>query len=111
MMVAGMPTESTRSVDPVGDDAELRCRYAGSEQMLMERPWFDRKGQSLPVMSFAWGGFHWARTETLLKLRRFWHIDKPVAGYHIEPWRALDIDTPEDYEFAKVLARCLPLDS
>jgi len=61
------------------------------------------RSQDLPRLYCITGAIWWARTEVLRNMRTF-HVEDP-AGW-VMPWqRAVDIDTPEDWKFAEMLAR------
>ena len=65
----------------------------------LDYKWPEFKGQRSqhhPELTASNGTFYWARTEALLKENTFYA--KRLKGYEI-PWiRAVDMDTPEDYE-------------
>jgi pseudaminic acid cytidylyltransferase len=62
----------------------------------------EKRTQELEPAYYDAGQFYWARSET-------WLADLPIhsngAAILIERWRAIDIDLPEDWEFAEKLYR------
>jgi pseudaminic acid cytidylyltransferase len=50
------------------------------------------------------GQFYWGRTEAWLS-NQFIHSDG--LGYRIPPWRIVDIDTKDDWEYAEILSNVL----
>lgn len=62
----------------------------------------DLQSQFHPDLVASNGTFYWARTSAFLENLTF-YTDR-LKGYEI-PWiRAIDVDTPEDYETAKLIA-------
>lgn len=63
---------------------------------------FDTRSQDLPVALHDAGQFYWGRPAAWLEGKRiFDRCSKPVM---IPRWRVQDIDTPEDWERAEILA-------
>lgn len=63
---------------------------------------FATRSQDLPVALHDAGQFYWGRPAAWLENKRiFDHISKPVL---IPRWRVQDIDTPDDWERAEILA-------
>ncbi len=62
-----------------------------------------RKGTEYPRYLASNGTFYWARGRRFLERPSF-YVDR-LAGQEIPYHRAIDIDTEEDYAFARVLAR------
>lgn len=63
------------------------------------------QSQAHPSLVASNGTFYWADTQSFLRDKTF-YSDK-LRGYEI-PWiRAIDLDTPEDYETAQLLAPLL----
>jgi pseudaminic acid cytidylyltransferase len=60
--------------------------------------------QDLPKLYFDAGQFYWGRTEAWtsgLRMHSHGH------GYELPGWRVVDIDTPEDWQRAELIARAL----
>jgi len=64
------------------------------------------RSQDLPELYCITGAVWWARTD-VLRQRGTFHTEEPAAW--VMPWqRAVDIDTPEDWKFAELLAEREP---
>ena len=62
----------------------------------------EKQSQFHPDLMASNGTFYWARSTAFLKKHTF-YADR-LKGYEI-PWiRAIDLDTPEDYEIAQLVA-------
>ncbi len=65
-------------------------------------PEYKLQSQFHPDLVASNGTLYWARTDSFLKKKTF-YTDR-LTGYEI-PWiRAIDVDTPEDYQNAQMLA-------
>ncbi len=62
-----------------------------------------RKGTEYPRYLASNGTFYWARSRPFLERPSF-YVDR-LVGHEIPYHRAIDIDTEEDYAFARVVAR------
>jgi len=65
------------------------------------------QSQNHPHLVASNGTFYWARISSFMKNKSFY--GKKLKGYIIPRMRAVDIDTMEDYRFAKILASQLLL--
>jgi len=63
---------------------------------------FATRSQDLPVALHDAGQFYWGRPEAWIEGRRI--FDRHSATVHIPRWRVQDIDTPEDWVRAELLA-------
>ena len=61
-----------------------------------------KKSQEVPRFLASNGTFYWARTDAFRKTKSFYGAK--LKGCEIPPERAIDIDTPADYERAKMIA-------
>lgn len=59
------------------------------------------RSQDLPDLLHDAGAFYWVRTEPFLQSGRL--IAEYTIGYQLPRWRAVDIDTEEDFELAEFL--------
>ena len=63
---------------------------------------FGARSQDLPIALHDAGQFYWGRPEAWIEGKRiFDHRSKPIV---IPRWRVQDIDTPEDWDCAEILA-------
>lgn len=60
-----------------------------------------RKSQEYPHLVASNGTFYWARTDRFLKEPTFY--PERLKGFELPPERAVDIDTPEDLDWARKL--------
>ena len=63
----------------------------------------NKKSNTFPHFVASNGTLYWARTDSFSAETDFY--PENLAGYQVPPERAVDIDTPEDYEWAKKLIK------
>jgi N-acylneuraminate cytidylyltransferase len=63
---------------------------------------FDTRSQDLPVAFHDAGQFYWGRPMAWLEGKRI--FDQHSKSVMIPRWRAQDIDSPEDWDRAEILA-------
>jgi pseudaminic acid cytidylyltransferase len=80
-----------------------RDREGGIEMLFPEH--FGARSQDLPEAWHDAGQFYWGRPEAWLENLRI--FDKWSTVVEIPPWRAQDIDTPEDWHRAELMWRVL----
>lgn len=82
----------------------FRLNEQGAVEMFFPEH-FSTRSQDLPQAFHDAGQFYWGRTQAWLdSLRLFGAHSKPLV---IPRWRVQDIDTPEDWKRAEILARLL----
>jgi pseudaminic acid cytidylyltransferase len=82
----------------------FRLNEQGAIEMFFQEH-FTTRSQDLPAAFHDAGQFYWGRTQAWLNgVRIFDNSSKPVI---IPRWRVQDIDTPEDWTRAEILARLL----
>lgn len=75
------------------EDGYLKAVWPESAQL---------KSQEYPAMCASNGTFYWARAGAFSQEQSFY--GQRLVGYELPPERAVDIDTPEDYDWACRLA-------
>jgi pseudaminic acid cytidylyltransferase len=77
-----------------------KTKLGGLEMFYPE--YFGTRSQDLPIALHDAGQFYWGRSEAWIQGKRiFDNRSKPIV---IPRWRVQDIDTPEDWERAEILA-------
>ncbi len=78
--------------------------FSKSKNNALEFTWPENaltRSQDLPDMLHDAGAFYFFKTTQFLKQKKL--VMNNTIGYEIERSRAVDIDTPQDFEFAKLL--------
>lgn len=92
--VAKFPSAIQRALKRFGN-GEMRPIYSQYEMA---------RTQDLDAAYYDVGQFYWGKTKAWLQNTK---IHSSGIGYVIPSWRAVDIDTPEDWRRAEVLYKCL----
>lgn len=92
--IAKFPSVVQRALKRL-DGGEIRPFYSQYEMT---------RTQDLDAAYYDVGQFYWGKTNAWLRNPKLHHSS---VGYVIPSWRAIDIDTPEDWLRAELLYRCL----